>query len=368
VKGALHKALSPSELGNLPRWRGQPGFFEIWFFVLFDLDAGQAYWFRYTTFAPRAGSRDQPRATVWAAAFDARASSALAGKSLHPVVEFESPGAGSAVRIGASTFDNQSLCGEVDDGGHTLRWDLRFLPSARPAHRAPWFLHHRMPLPTRVVHAHSEVEFRGSIVVDGQTRVLHGAPGLQKHIWGTRRVEELFWLYCPRFDEDPQARVEATAVRARTQLSGLNLPRLTPIWLQTARGSWDMFGTTHLLRNRVARDDDLSLRFHGATLSRKVDLVASCARESLVGYVYRDPAGSDLYVAQSDIASCTLSLRERSGLLAPLGPVERLHAVQRAALEFHSATPIDGVRYLGWDEGAHAVRGPHADAEARVRV
>lgn len=71
--------LLASARANLPRWRGQPGFFEIWFFVLFEPRVKQAYWFRYTTFAPRDGSA---RATVWAAAFDAVAPP-VAGKALY---------------------------------------------------------------------------------------------------------------------------------------------------------------------------------------------------------------------------------------------------------------------------------------------
>ena len=63
-----------SDAANRPRWRGQAGFFEIWFLVVFEAAARQAWWFRYTTFAPAPGM--QPgvaRATLWAAAFDARA-------------------------------------------------------------------------------------------------------------------------------------------------------------------------------------------------------------------------------------------------------------------------------------------------------
>src|SRR5207244_469057 len=53
-----------------------------------------------------------------------------------------------------------------------------------------------------------------------------------KHIWGTRRVEELYWLYCPRFDEEVAACLEATAVRPRRRPGA---PRLVPIWFRTAR-------------------------------------------------------------------------------------------------------------------------------------
>jgi len=63
-----------SDAANRPRWSGQAGFLEIWFLGVFEAAARRAWWFRYTTFAPAPGL--QPgvaRATLWAAAFDARA-------------------------------------------------------------------------------------------------------------------------------------------------------------------------------------------------------------------------------------------------------------------------------------------------------
>lgn len=349
---------------NTPRWHGQSGFFEIWFFVVFDLDTNQAYWFRYTTFAPRQHVRETRRATVWAAAFDANACHPLAAKVIHPIEAYATDAARGEVRIGESGFDEQSCRGSVADQGHSLVWELAFTPAARPAHRAPWFMSHRIPLPTRVLHANSGVEFTGSVLIDGQLRKLQRAPGLQKHIWGTRRVDELFWLYCPRFAEDPGARLEATAVRPHTRLlERIEVPRLTPMWIETARGASNLFGASHMLTNRVTRNDDISLRFRSHSLTRRAQAEATCTRESLVGYVYRDPAAHDLYVAQSDVASCVLALRTRPHALTRFGPEERFTADRCAALEFHSREPIEGVTYLGWDEGARPPCSAHTPAQ-----
>ena len=69
-----------------------------------------------------------------------------------------------------------------------------------------------------------------------------------KHIWGTRRVEELYWLYCPRFDEEVAACLEATAVRPRRRPGA---PRLVPIWFRTAHSVLDRCGLVALTGNRV---------------------------------------------------------------------------------------------------------------------
>src|SRR6185369_18075881 len=75
-----------SDEGNRVRWQGEPGFFEIWFLVVFDPVAARAWWLRYTTFAPAPGQPGEPRATLWAAAFDARSRPpARAGKRILPL-------------------------------------------------------------------------------------------------------------------------------------------------------------------------------------------------------------------------------------------------------------------------------------------
>src|SRR6266566_5081292 len=128
-----------SDAANRPRWNGQAGFFEIWFLVVFEAAARRAWWFRYTTFAPAPGL--QPgvaRATLWAAAFDARAPEpAIAVKH---ILGPEGYHAGSperfAIRVGAGELRNDVCRGEVESGGHRIAWALRFAPAAREARRA----------------------------------------------------------------------------------------------------------------------------------------------------------------------------------------------------------------------------------------
>ena len=60
-------------------------------------------------------------------------------------------------------------------------------------------------------------------------------------------------------------------------------------------------------------------------------LKARADRESFAGYCYRDPAGHDLYVAQSDLAD-----------------YEWAGGQGRAALELHLPYPLPEQSYLPW--------------------
>jgi len=325
-----------SALANRPRGPRPGGFFEIWFLVVFAPRGGRAWWLRYTTFVPARGATGAPRATLWAAAFDAAAAEpAIAIKDVRPLAAY-SAGDGFAVRIGDATLTNGTARGAIAAGGHEIAWDIRFAPAPRAARRAPWLFDH-LPLPTRVAHANGEIRCDGSVVVDGTRHDLGGAPAVQKHIWGTRRVEELFWLYCPCFDDADGACIEASAVRLSRRLPG---GPLTTLWLRTPDTEIDATGLAAVRKNRVAVDGT-RVEFWSAS----VHVVAWCDPRTLAGWVYRDPRGWDVHVAQSDVASCTVEVRAR-------GEVRRLASTSGAAVEFHAPEPLPGVRYLAWDATA----------------
>jgi hypothetical protein len=342
--------MTPAERANLPRWDGRPGFFEIWFLVVFDPDAARAWWLRYTTFAPAPGRPGDARATLWAAAFDAGAAApTVAAKRVLPATAFDGgPRDGFGLRLGDAELSPGVCRGRVDEGGHTIAWDLHFAPALRPSARGPAWLE-ALPLPTRVAHVASETAFAGWVAVDGVRHTLGAARGVQKHIWGTRRVEELFWLYCPRLAEDPAAALEATAVRLRRRTVLGAAPALAPVWLATSSGEVGFWSPRALLRNRVTPGAPGALSVEARSARRALRARAWCDPRTLVGWVYRDPSGFDLHVAQSDLASCTVELRTRPHPFAPWSAPRRLSATHAAAVEFHHPEPLPGVYYRAWD-------------------
>ena len=332
---------SSSNQANLPRWRGQAGFFEIWFVVVFDPARRRAWWLRYTTFAPPVGPR---RATVWAAVFDANSQQSIAGKTIVPIERYDG-GAGDAFGISIDTATlGQGMCrGAVDTNGRRLAWNLTFTPAATAAVRGPAWLD-RLPSPTHVAHANSEILFDGWVALDDERTALHAAPGVQKHIWGTRRVEELFWIYCPHFLEAPDAAFEASSVRLRQGRP----PRVTPLWLRAQGTEYGWWSVPGLFRNRVVPAGPGRLRADATCGDTRIIAEAACHPASLVGYVYRDPSGKDLHVAQSDVATCMVEIRTRTHRFAPWRTRTRLTG-PLAAVEFHQPDPLPGVAYVPWD-------------------
>jgi hypothetical protein len=281
---------------------------------------------------------------VWAAAFDTHAAPpVLAGKTILPGAPLT-----AGIRLGDAELANDRARGEVLAGGHEIAWDLRWTPALSAARRGPRLLEH-VPLPTHVAHAGPDLACSGWVAVDGVRRSLEGAPGIQKHIWGTRRVEELGWLYCPRFEGDSGARLEATAVRPRR---GRANPWLTFVWARLGARELDWCGFPYALTNRVEAESTPALVFRAVSPLHMVRARAWCDPRTLAGYVYRDPSGFDLYVAQSDVASCEMTIATRPHPFAAWQPSARLAAREAAALEFHGPEPLPGVRYIEWDATA----------------
>lgn len=341
------------DAGNRAHWRGKAGFFEIWFLVIFVPGAKRAIWLRYTLFAPAPGQPGQPRATLWAAAFDASAPEPkLALKSILPIDTY-APNSHEpfGIRLGDAEFSNGICRGRIEDQGRSIVWDLTFDPSADHDERHSVLLSPHLPMRTRAIHSHEHARFRGTYSVDGQTFTVENAPGLQKHIWGKKRVEELFWLYCPHFPEDPSARLEITSVRVASKLIGnVPFPSLAPVWFVSDSAVYEYYAAWHLFRNDVKWVHPGKLHLRAGSLLQSIEVDANCDTNTLVGYVYRDPYGQDLYVAQSDIATCTVRLFKRPHPFAAFRQTQMLTSTNGAAIEFHLPKPLPGVRYIGWDE------------------
>jgi hypothetical protein len=250
-------------------------------------------------------------------------------KAIRPITEYAAEPDGGA-RIGEARFVPGTARGRLGD----VAWDVAFDPTS-PEQRPAWL--HRLPAPTRVEHLASGVDARGWVEVDGVRTELCGAQVVAKHIWGTRRVEQLHWVWCPA--------LEATEVRLRAGGG----PRLTTV-RRDGRG-WD--APWQVLRNRVVPDGPGALRVEATSATRRLRAFARCDPATLAAWVYRDPAGWDVHVAQSDVAACTIELATRPHPMARWSASRRIECAQ-AALEIHQRDPLPGVRYLAWDEEALA--------------
>src|SRR5262245_15933301 len=145
---STRRAMRESDRAFGPRWSGRPGFFEIWFLVMFAPDAGRAWWLRYTTFAPAVTAPGAPRATLWGAAF-AAGEPGLGIKTILPCPAVAPRVDEGWIRIGEASLSATSAVGTVVHGGHRIAWDFAVEAVGGPGAPLPWPLE-MVPAPTRV--------------------------------------------------------------------------------------------------------------------------------------------------------------------------------------------------------------------------
>jgi len=230
--------------------------------VAFEVDADRAWWIRYSTFAPDGG---EPRGTVWAASFE-RGRRPIWGKRFVSTAD---------IHAAAAALAQGRCAGEIATRAHRLAWRFAIEGGLNHVARSPAWLR-RVLAPTRVDHERSECVVSGDASVDGHPHVLRGL-GAQKHLWGTRHVEELYWLYCPLLDDG--GALEATSVRVRRRRG----PQIAPVWVRAGCREYAWWTGRALVRNVVAPEGPGRLRVRAATRTARIDAVAVCDPTTLAG-------------------------------------------------------------------------------------
>lgn len=350
--------MDSSERVNLPAWKGQKGHYEIWFVVAIDLDARRATWVRYTTFSPY--SDGEPHCSLYAADFDAeRDPPTIWAKTRRPISEYHATDDRFSVRIGDAEI-RHGHCDGLVDHSHRLAWSLDFTVGSAPVRRTPAILE-TMKLATTAVHACTDAPVTGWIEVDGARRELVRGKAVQMHLYGTRRLEELYWIWSPALAHE-QATLEVISARMkRGALAALASPRMTSLWLRHGDEIEDRTQLPDALRPKVDRPGPglLDVGFSSAREALRVRAFAPPA--TFAGWAYRNPKGRDLHVAQSDIASCVVETFHRTHPLARWRPVTRLTSDRSSALEIHAPEAVPGMRYVAWED-AEAPATPIAPA------
>lgn len=338
--------MEPSEQVNLPMWQGQPGHFEIWFVVAIDQNAARATWVRYTTFSPLDGP---PRAAVWAADFDAqRDPPTIWAKSTHSIDAYVGATDRFSVRIGDSEIHHGHCTGKVASAGHRIAWDLEFAVGSAPVRRTPAVLE-QVRLATTAVHACADAPVSGWIETDGVRRQLASGKAVQMHLYGTRRVGNLSWIWAPALD-DGQATLEVISAQMRRPLAGMRGPHMTSVFLRHGDELEDLTQLPDALLPSSSSPAPGVLDVTWTGVRRALRIRGFAPLDSYAGWVYRNTGGRELYVAQSDIATCVVESFRRSHPLGKWRPQARLISRQGAAVELHGDSAMEGVRYVGWDE------------------
>jgi len=286
------------------------GHYESWFLRANHPERPDAFWIRYTIFAP-AGQPEQAEGELWAIAFR-EGRSPFAVKSEIPMGDCHFGSRHLDVRIGDARLwaeGRGGTCeGRIEKKGRSLRWRLRFEDAREPLLLLPERLY-GAPLPkAKALVPRPACAFTGELVIDGESMEVHGWRGSQNHNWGSKHTDEYAWGQVVGFEGEPETFLEVST--ARVHLGPVKTPWLTPLVLREGGREHHLGGLLRAVRNRGEYEPG---RWTFAAKGKGVDLEGtfSVDTDSFVALPYRNPPGGLKTCLNAKVARCELSLRRR---------------------------------------------------------
>jgi hypothetical protein len=315
---------------NAPRWtQAKDGFNEAWYVVASEPKAGLGLWVRYAVDIDDAGA---PTFALWGSWFERGRAFAL--RNLLAAAAIGRTG----VEFGAAGLTAEACSGEVEAGGHSLRWRLAFgRDSAEGEEAIPgWLL-----LPAKLrgsgfVLPHPAATVTGAVEVDGRLIELQRAPAGQAHLWGKRRWPAWAWARCNAFAEDPGAAVDLLDVQGP---AGVRVP----IFIFRFRGQVHRFGELPWIARSLSRPSSPAWHFAAQDGRIALEGVVRAEHDEMVQVQYADPDGSLHHCCNSEIASMELRVRSRPNPFARWRPEATLTS-RGACLEFCGQAPDPRVK------------------------
>src|SRR4051812_32771061 len=177
------------------------GCYEAYFIVASDVKAGVGVWLRYAVDVKIDGTV-QP--SVWGAFFDrADPSRTFSLRAVHGVAAIRrAPDPGTVIAIGDAKLTDAGCEGEVEGGGHSLRWRLSFADEEGSIDDAAQLVTPAFLRPVAAMKRsgyffpHPRVRLSGALEVDGRPLELRDAPGNQAHLFGATRYPAWAWAHC----------------------------------------------------------------------------------------------------------------------------------------------------------------------------
>lgn len=308
-----------------------PGY-EIWFAVIIERKTQKALWVRYTTLRP---TQKAPMAVIWASLFDAQVpTNHCSGTEIVPL---------SALTIDNNHYSYPNgqvslnrLTGKLTTSQGLLSWDLHYQHQAEALDYTPSFIPASLKglLTTHSTACSPFAQVTGNITLNAQSYPLNTAQGLLTHIWGSYRVEKLYWIFVPQFDNDASIGLELAIVQPKAWLPAIVAAKL--------RNNRELLHSSSIVLPLTSS----SFKAHYPYLEVKtqiqeytIQVQAKMNQSQTTAYIYRDPDGKPRYIEQSDVSEVSCQIKNKTFS-------KELHCQYLAAVEFHSLSRWSDRNYL----------------------
>jgi hypothetical protein len=332
---------------NFTRYRGPAsgGFYESYFMRANDKATGHAFWIRYTIFQPEStGGKKETMGELWAIYFE-KGKAPVAAKSEFPIARASYSNTQFSLDYDGSTLTNYALKGAAANAGENkIEWDLQMQPIQGTKDGHPLFpmplTSYDTPLPrAKLLVAQPFVTFSGSLNVNGKKISIDGWQGSQNHNWGSRHTDEYAWGQVAGFDNAPDSFLEVAS--AKLKFGPVMTPYLTPMLLRHQGKEYALNTYWQAFRNKVSLSY-FDWHFSGENGELKIEGRIHADRTDFVALNYYNPPGDVKTCLNSKVASCELTMTEKSRI----GIKVELRTQNRAAFEILTSKSDHGFTAL----------------------
>jgi hypothetical protein len=300
-----------SEADNVRHWPpSTTGVYEVWYTTWNHPTTGEGYWLRFILESPHAA---EPRGELWFARFDPRDPHRTFGIHKHfPIAQAEVSDAPFRISIAGSVLGHSHSSGELEGGGHSVRWDLRWDPAPETLRFLPDVMYLRGGLGETTVHSpNPRVPLSGRLLVDGEEIAFDRAIAGQTHLWGKKHAYSWVWARCAEFTGAPDGLLEILGVRLKRR--GVTLPKLVLVHLHEGGERHDLSQFRHVAANRGSWEVG-RVTFTARSPRVKIEGELTCTPDDMVNAPYVDPDGTELYCANTEIGSARVTVWKRDGV------------------------------------------------------
>jgi hypothetical protein len=195
-----------------------------------------------------------------------------------------------------------------------------------------------MPLPkAKLLVSLPMAIFRGSITVNGEKKNIDHWIGSQNHNWGEKHTDHYAWGQVAGFDNAPDSFLEVASAKLKL-FGNVFTPFMTPIVLRHKGKEYALNSWGAVLKAKATLDY-YEWHFSGENNFIKIDGWMKAEAKDFVGLTYYNPPGGNKFCLNSKIASCEITLTEKSHI----GLSYTLKTAHRAAFEILTDDPDHGV-------------------------
>lgn len=313
----------------------KPGY-EIWFTAVIDPINQIAFWLRYTTFFPDPNLNFQPLFVLWGSFFDSKTPSnhTYLAKSFSIGTISMS---GDYYQHPNATLSLNKLTGNIITNTINLSWQLFYQHQFEAFDYAPSLI--KNSFLKHFVKAHSVAcspfaKVSGQVICKNQEYLLNNASAVLTHIWGCERIEQLFWIFAPMFDNDFEGwGVEIAVIKVKKFLPTIAAVKI----LHNNNLYYDSSLLSALSAKVKISYPELEIKARCKNFNLMIK--AKLNTQQITPYIYRNPDGKAFYIEQSDIS-------EVFCLIEKNGKKQELFSKNSAAVEFHGIEAWSSRNYL----------------------